>query len=235
MKNFGLNQTIVRNASLKLAIFAVLCGLLVKGLEYFIGIVPALILVATLGALIPLHMERKRLAIKAHRRFLAMLAIQDLKESIFIYREWFPCHVSLEEMKARFSLATDRAEAVRQMLKARVRHLDRCEADGSTPTPGAGWRELRQIARKLTSEVEGAAWICEHGVSPNPGLLAPDWSDDYGINTDPAKASENNKEEVPERTVVPMDEFEHLRKNRYTHGGAGTLVYISGEGEANQN
>ena len=44
-----------------------------------------------------------------------------------------------------------------------------------------------------------------------------------------------NQEEVPERTVVPMDEFEHLRKNRYTHGGAGTLVYISGEGEANQN
>lgn len=235
MKKSVRKQTILNNPSLRLAAFAVLCGLLVKGLELMFGIVPALILVATLGALIPLHMERKRLALKAHRRLMAMVAIQDLKEAICIYREWHPNHVTVQEMKERFSLATSRAEAIRQELKARARYLDRCEATGATPTPGAGWRQIRQIAMKLRSEVEGAAWVCEQGVSPNPGLLAPDWNSDYGINMVPVDEAEDQSGSTIERIVVPMGEYEHLRKLKRTPHRSGQLHYLSeDEGKTNR-
>ena len=53
------------------------------------------------------------------------------------------------------------------------------------------------MAEQLSREVEGAAWVCEHGVNAHPALLDPRWKPDFVIHAgppepEPAQAAAGN-------------------------------------------
>lgn len=210
---------------LKLAVGAVAIAICFKVIDSTLGIVPALIMVATIAALIPLTIERRRLIRIAYIRARSLAYIQQLKESASKHREWYPNHLTVAEMKARFSWAQEKALALHQELAKRAGYLDECEDRGVKPLPGADWQDLMRLAIRIENDLEGAAWCCEEGVKANAGLLDPHWSLDFVIHT--GAYEEPVVEVATPRVIVPMTEFEHMRQRRKLTRMPGKLIPFS--------
>lgn len=210
---------------LKLAACAAALAIFFEVIDSTLGIVPALIMVVTIAALIPLSMERRKLIRFAYHRSRALTAIQNLKEAASRHREWHPNHLSIAERKERFSLAQEKALALHQELVKRVGYLDQCEEKGLKPLPGADWQDLVRLATRVETDLEGAAWCCEQGVKANAGLLEPRWSLDFVIHT--GVREEPVMKVAPPRVIVPMTEFEHMRRRRKLTRLPGKLVPFS--------
>ena len=186
---------------LKLAACAAAIAICFKVIDSTLGIVPALIMVVTIAALIPLTIERRKLIRFAYHRSRALTAIQNLKEAASKHREWYPNHLSIAEMKERFSLAQEKA------------------------LPGADWQDLMRLAIRIETDLEGAAWCCEEGVKANAGLLEPRWSLDFVIHT--GVWEEPVVKVTPPRVIVPMTEFEHMRQRHKLTRMPGKLIPFS--------
>lgn len=210
---------------LKLAVGAAAIAICFKLIDVTLGIVPALIMVATIAALIPLTIERRRLIRIAYNRARTLAYIQKLKESATTHREWYPNHLTVAEMKARFSWAQEKALALHQELVMRAGYLDECEDRGIKPLPGADWQDLMRLAIRIENDLEGASWCCEEGVKANAGLLDPHWSLDFVIHT--GVYEEPVVEVAPPRVIVPMTEFEHMRQRRKLTRMPGKLIPFS--------
>ena len=210
---------------LKLAACAAAIAICFKVIDSTLGIVPALIMVVTIAALIPLTIERRKLIRFAYHRSRALTAIQNLKEAASKHREWYPNHLSIAEMKERFSLAQETALTLHQELVKRAGYLDQCEKRGVKPLPGADWQDLMRLAIRIETDLEGAAWCCEEGVKANAGLLEPRWSLDFVIHT--GVWEEPVVKVTPPRVIVPMTEFEHMRQRHKLTRMPGKLIPFS--------
>lgn len=216
------NTPVLALQSLKLVAIAIAVAMATKLFNSLVGFVPAMILVGTGAALIPIIVERRRLLSMRFSRLEALNSIQEIKEAATMHREWFPSqHLTLKEMKERFLFAQDRALALHQELYNRSKYLDLCQRNNLEPLPGATFHDLKELAEKVKRDLEAAAWVSKEGVSTNAGLLDLNWN--LGFIVHDVKP----EEAAPERVVVPMGEFEHLRKVHKEPCNLGTLVSFS--------
>ncbi|MGD9679547.1 MAG: hypothetical protein AB7W16_00070 [Candidatus Obscuribacterales bacterium] len=214
-----LNRTFV---SLKLAAAAALVALVFSGLQMIAGTLLSLGVIAAAAAFLP-WIDAWRAARRDERqRSQAEASILSLYDEIQRSGYGYGEYDFKADAESRFVIARSRAAEVQQALRCRFAYLNYCRKEGIEPLPGAGWVELDEHAARHIKLLRNAAYWSIQGLgSVNPDLLDPGWTAPADIH--PGGLSALRALSL-ERKVVPMSEFETLRRPHKRRRGAPAAV-----------
>ncbi|MBZ0184815.1 MAG: hypothetical protein K8F91_01095 [Candidatus Obscuribacterales bacterium] len=211
--------------SLKCACLTMVMGLTFMALRFFLSDFVALIVMTIAAAhaplLIWLHTRRQNRRVRVLAREAIDGLLAEIKRSQSVSGEY---KFDLEG-QARFVIARDRASKLHMELNARFAYLDNCARHRTPCEPGADWSALLVAANRTIELMRNAAYWCYQGVNGvSPELLDPSWMCPFYIHAGGLAAL---RRQVPERKVVPMSEFELLRRRKAKCGVSGSVVRLS--------
>ncbi|MBK9141075.1 MAG: hypothetical protein IPM23_01165 [Candidatus Melainabacteria bacterium] len=210
-----LNRTSV---SLRLAAAAALVALVFSGLQMIAGTLVSLGVIAVAAASVPWLLAWRAARRDEQLRVQAEVSIHELYDEIQRSRYGYGDYAFRADGESRFAIARCRAEEIQQVLRLRFAYLTRCRDDGVEPLPGAGWVELGEHAAGHIKALKNAAYWCVQGIGcVNPDLLDLNWKAPDGIHPGGLQAL---RAVSLERKVVPMSDFETLRRHRKRRKGA---------------
>lgn len=212
---------LMKHESLRGACIAAVAALTFTIFSLVLGYFWATVLAVAVAALLPFERERRQNKLLKRQREAALQAVDELYDEISRSRHGAGYYRFDEAAEERFSVVRERIKAVHLELTVRVKHLDRCRSRKQVPSAGADWCQIAEIAAAFKRAVSDSAYWCHKGIwSVNPGPLADDWVNPYVIH----QVCEEERQEVLERVIVPLSEYELRRK---AHGGraGGALVY----------
>jgi hypothetical protein len=208
--------------SLKLAAAAALAALVFTGLEMIAGTLVSIGVIATAAASLPWIAAYRTARRDEQSRVEAEALIQELYDEIQRSRYGFGDYALNADGEHRFAIARHRVEEIHQSLRCRFDYLRQCRRDGVEPAPGAGWIELRDYAARYARALKDASYWCVQGVlCVNPDLLDANWKAPVDIHPGGLQAL---RAQSRARKVVPMADFETLRRRRNRAKGAPAPV-----------
>lgn len=210
-----LNRTSV---SLKPAVAAALVALVFSGLQMIAGTLVSLGVIAVVAGSVPWIVAWRAARRDEQWRVRAEASIRELYDEIQRSRYGYGDYAFKVDGESRFAIARCRAEEIQQALRCRFAYLCQCRQDGVEPLPGAGWVELVELAAGHIKTLKNAAYWCVQGIGcVNPDLLDLNWKAPADIHPGGLRAL---RALSLERKVVPMADFETLRRHRKRRRGA---------------
>lgn len=215
-------QKMMENESLRGACLAAAAAVTFTIFSIVLGYFWAIVVAVIAAAGLPYARRLREKRLRQRFRQAALEAIDELFDEINRSRYGTGVYRFDEESEERFSVARNRILTLYNELKTRAEYLDDSQA-GETVV-GADWCQIVEIAAALKRAVSDSAYWCHHKIwRVNPGPLADDWVNPYLIHQLSAEA----RLEARQRRVVPMSEYENLRKAHSDPGGGASVVSLA--------